>query len=103
MGCSWFDRLTTSVGTDIGAQPTRPLATFSAIALTLAPMSMAAQVEPSPTQGVVKKGKVPVSSEILKINLPKPTEAERTAILLALEQETKENPVLVREIEDYEE
>ena len=25
MGCSWFDRLTTSVGTDIGAQQTRPL------------------------------------------------------------------------------
>src|SRR5437899_886910 len=23
--CSWFDRLTTSVGTDIGAQQTRPL------------------------------------------------------------------------------
>src|SRR5204863_1720368 len=25
VGCSWFDRLTTSVGTDIGAQQTRPL------------------------------------------------------------------------------
>src|SRR5437899_11281115 len=24
VGCSWFDRLTTSVGTDIGAQQTRP-------------------------------------------------------------------------------
>jgi len=34
---------------------------------------------------------------------PNPTEAERTAILLALEQEAEENPVLVREIEDYEE
>src|SRR5437899_2839891 len=80
VGCSWFDRLTTSVGTDIGAQQTRPLPTFIAIALTLAPMSMAAQppaqVEPSPTQGVVKKGKVPVSNEILKIKLPKPVEAD---------------------------
>src|SRR6266704_373038 len=25
VGCSWFDRLATSVGTDIGAQQTRPL------------------------------------------------------------------------------
>ena len=25
VGCSWFDRLTTSVGTDVGAQQTRPL------------------------------------------------------------------------------
>ena len=25
VGCSWFDRLTTSVGTAIGAQQTRPL------------------------------------------------------------------------------
>ncbi|HEV3139361.1 MAG TPA: pitrilysin family protein [Vicinamibacterales bacterium] len=30
----------------------------------------------SPTQGVVKKGKVPISKEILKINLPKPSEAD---------------------------
>jgi zinc protease len=32
--------------------------------------------QPSSTQGVVKKGKVPVSSAILKINLPKPTEVD---------------------------
>ena len=32
--------------------------------------------QPSPTAGVVKKGKVPVSNEILKINLPKPAEAD---------------------------
>jgi zinc protease len=30
----------------------------------------------SPTQGVVKKGKVPVSNQVLKINLPKPIEAD---------------------------
>src|SRR5712691_6526038 len=51
-----------------------------AIALTLAPISVAAhppaQVEPSPTQGVVRKGKVPVSNEILKIKLPKPVEVD---------------------------
>src|SRR5204862_4201384 len=29
VGCSWFDRLTTSVGTDIGAQQTRPLRTIA--------------------------------------------------------------------------
>ncbi|PYR20187.1 MAG: hypothetical protein DMF94_12830 [Acidobacteria bacterium] len=80
VGCSWFDRFTTSVGTDIGAQQTRPLHTFIAIALILAPISVAAQppaqVEPSPTQGVVKKGKVPVSNEILKIKLPKAVEVD---------------------------
>src|SRR5712691_11461749 len=51
-----------------------------AIALTLAPISVAAhppaQDQPSPTKGVVKKGKVPVSNEILKITLPKPVEAD---------------------------
>ena len=33
VGCSWFDRLTTSVGTDIGAQQTRllPNHAFSAV------------------------------------------------------------------------
>ena len=35
-----------------------------------------AQEQPPPTQGVVKKGKVPVSSEILKARLPKPVEAD---------------------------
>ncbi|OLE82743.1 MAG: hypothetical protein AUF76_08130 [Acidobacteria bacterium 13_1_20CM_2_65_9] len=34
------------------------------------------QDQPSPTKGVVKKGKVPVSNEILKIRLPKPVEAD---------------------------
>ena len=31
---------------------------------------------PSPTKGLVKKGKVPVSSEIIKVKLPKPAEAD---------------------------
>ena len=35
-----------------------------------------AQEQPSPTQGVVRKGKVPVSSEVLKVTLPKPAEVE---------------------------
>ena len=51
-----------------------------AITLSLAPISVAAQppapAEPLPTQGVVKKGKVPVSNEILKIKLPKPVEVD---------------------------
>jgi hypothetical protein len=34
---------------------------------------------------------------------PDPSEEERTAILAALAQEAAENPVSVREIEDYEE
>jgi hypothetical protein len=34
---------------------------------------------------------------------PHPSEAERTAILAALEQEVAEKQVSVREIEDYEE
>ena len=35
-----------------------------------------AQEQPSPTAGVVKKGRVPISNEILKITLPKPVEAD---------------------------
>lgn len=35
-----------------------------------------AQDQPSPTQGVVKKGKVPVSRELLKVKLPKPAEVD---------------------------
>jgi zinc protease len=35
-----------------------------------------AQDQPSPTQGVVKKGKVPVSRDVLKVKLPKPVEAD---------------------------
>src|SRR4029077_18186201 len=38
--------------------------------------AMRAQDQPSPTQGVVKKGKVPISREILKVKLPKPAEAD---------------------------
>jgi len=34
------------------------------------------QQTPSPTQGLVKKGKVPVSNEILKIKLPRPAEVD---------------------------
>src|SRR5580704_2186430 len=43
-------------------------------ALSLAGMIASAQ-EPSPTRGVVRKGKVPVSGEILKIKLPHVSEA----------------------------
>jgi zinc protease len=39
-------------------------------------ITAAVQDQPSPTKGVVKKGKVPVSNEILKITLPKPVEAD---------------------------
>src|SRR5262245_4534779 len=35
-----------------------------------------AQQQESPTKGVVRKGKVPVSNEILKVTLPKPVEAD---------------------------
>ena len=35
-----------------------------------------AQEQTSPTQGVVKKGKVPVSRELLKVKLPKPAEVD---------------------------
>ena len=43
-------------------------------ALSLAALTASAQ-EPSPTRGVVRKGKVPVSGEILKIKLPHVSEA----------------------------
>jgi zinc protease len=43
-------------------------------ALSLAALTASAQ-EPSPSQGVVRKGKVPVSGEILKIKLPHVSEA----------------------------
>jgi zinc protease len=36
----------------------------------------ATQEQPPSTKGVVKKGKVPLSSEILKVKLPKPAEAD---------------------------
>jgi zinc protease len=51
----------------------RPLVTTLA-ALSLAGMMLSAQ-EPSPTRGVVRKGRVPVSEEILKIKLPHASEA----------------------------
>ena len=35
-----------------------------------------AQDQPSPTQGVVKKGKVPIARELLKVKLPKPAEVD---------------------------
>ena len=48
--------------------------TLIAIVLTTGAIAVAAQPQPpnqpSPTQGVVKKGKVPVSREILKVKLP---------------------------------
>jgi zinc protease len=51
-----------------------------ATAIVLGAISMSAQPpaqeQASPTQGVVKKGKVPVSNEILKITLPKPAEID---------------------------
>jgi zinc protease len=51
----------------------RPLV-ITIAALSLAAMTLSAQ-EPSPTQGVVRKGRVPVSAEILKIRLPHASEA----------------------------
>jgi len=51
----------------------RLLTILFAAALALQPP---AQQQQSPTQGVVKKGKVPVSNQILKVNLPKPAEAD---------------------------
>lgn len=51
-----------------------------AFVLATGSLSAAAQQPPpdqsSPTQGVVRKGKVPVSSEILKVKLPKPVEVD---------------------------
>ena len=32
--------------------------------------------QPPPTEGLLKKGKAPVSSEVLKVKLPKPREAD---------------------------
>jgi zinc protease len=49
--------------------------TAASLALA-ATAGLIAQDQPSPTQGVVKKGKVPVSSEILKVKLPKAAEAD---------------------------
>ena len=55
----------------------RLAALSAAAALALAATAvLTAQDQPSPTQGVVKKGKVPVSREILKIKLPKTAEAD---------------------------
>jgi zinc protease len=53
---------------------------FIAVALTIGAVSVAAQPpspnQPSPTQGVVKKGKVPISNHTLKVNLPKAAEVD---------------------------
>src|SRR5437016_2062176 len=38
VGCSWFDRLTTSVGTDIGAQQTRLLPNHAFSAFSAVPV-----------------------------------------------------------------
>jgi len=52
--------------------------TLVALTLVLASLSVAAQPpgqdQPSPTRGIVKKGRVPVSNEILKVKLSKPAE-----------------------------
>jgi len=48
---------------------------FAATAASVAAQPPAPN-QPSPTQGVVKKGKVPISNEILKIRLPKPVEID---------------------------
>ena len=45
-------------------------------AAVVSPKSFAWQDQPSPTAGVVKKGKVPISNEILKVTLPKPVEVD---------------------------
>lgn len=55
--------------------------TLVALALAAAIVPLAAQQpapagQPPPTAGLVKKGKAPVSSEILKVKLPKPREAD---------------------------
>jgi zinc protease len=51
-----------------------PFLVGAVTAACLFPLTLVAQ-ELSPTQGVVHKGKVPVSSETLKIKLPRPSEA----------------------------
>ena len=58
-----------------------PSRAFVAVALVAGSVWVAAQQppapnQPSPTQGVVKKGKVPVSNDILKVKLPKPSEVD---------------------------
>ena len=53
MGCSWFDRLTTSVGTDIGAQQTRPLPAVRAVIVVLA---LGASVSARPAGGASGNG-----------------------------------------------
>ena len=55
--------------------------TLVALALAATIVPLAAQQpapggQPPPTEGLVKKGKAPVSSEILKVKLPKPREAD---------------------------
>ena len=55
----------------------RVLASCAAASFALAATAaLLAQDQPSPTQGVVKKGRVPVSREILKVKLPKVAEAD---------------------------
>ncbi len=51
---------------------------FVIAALCLMPSAQTAaqQEQTSPRQGLVRKGKVPVSTEVLKIRLPKPVEAD---------------------------
>ena len=54
---------------------------FVALALVAGSFAVTAQQppmpnQPSPTQGVVKKGRVPVSGDILKAKLPKPAEVD---------------------------
>jgi zinc protease len=47
---------------------------LTAVLAVPAPSSPQVSQQQSPTQGVVKKGKVPASNQILKVNLPKPSE-----------------------------
>jgi zinc protease len=49
---------------------------LAAAALFVVQPPTPAPEQPSPMAGVVKKGKVPVSNQILKITLPKPTETD---------------------------
>lgn len=60
--------------------PTRRIVVAVALVTFILSTLGSAQVQPpgqeSPTQGVVKKGKVPVSNQIVKITLPKPVEAD---------------------------
>jgi zinc protease len=53
-----------------------PHAVVSCLAAAACAASVLAQDQPPPAQGVVKKGKVPIARDVLKVKLPKPVEAD---------------------------